>query len=569
MREISVWPDNPMGWGAKNLRYRFQWTFPIYLSPHDANTLYVAGNHIFRSRDEGNSWETISSDLTRNDPTKMEPSGGPLTKDNTSVEYYGTVFTLAESPQKQGLLWAGSDDGLVHLSQDNGQSWQNVTPDKLPAWALISIIEPSSFDPAVAYLAATRYKHDDFQPYLYKTSNYGKSWQKIISGIPNDDFTRVIREDPNRKGLLYAGTETGIYFSADAGMSWQSLQRNLPVTPIHDLVVHHNDLVVATHGRSFWILDNLSKLHQLLDQKELPAVYLFKPTVTVRASGRVFRGKEPTAGVSLPPGVIIDYYLKKKPEKPITLRVCDENDQLIRTFSSKAVKKGEKKIPAHQGMNQFVWDLFYPEARKVTGAVFWGPSTVRPIAAPGGYIVHLQVGEQFLKQPVTLTKDPNVEASMEGMKEQFHLLLQIRDKVSLVHDCINELRSIRQQLDWYQKQVKGKPAADRVNAAAKAIKDKLFAVEDELIQHRAKARQDLLNFPIKLNNKLTWLAMVVQRNEGTPTRQSRELFQEFSSKVDQQANKLRIVIDKDLPAFNQLILQLKVRAVVTRYLDKK
>jgi photosystem II stability/assembly factor-like uncharacterized protein len=367
LRDVTVWPEAYSGWGAKDFKYRFNWTSPTMLSAHDPNTLFTAANVVFRSTDEGASWEPISPDLSRNDPTTLQPSGGPITKDNTGAEVYGTVFALAESALQAGLLWAGSDDGLVHLSRNGGDAWENVTPPELPEWALISTIAASSHDPAVAYIAATRYKRDDFQPYLFKTGDFGQSWQKISSGIPEGDLTRVIRDDPGQRCLLYAGTETGVFISADDGGSWQRLGGNLPVVPIHDLVVAQGDLVVATHGRSFWILDDVSLLHQM-DGTTSGGVTerLFRPRDTVRfgrisgfghapVAGRNYTfaaGLIPAytqtkdadgekknvwldAGTNPPDGVIVHYTLREEPAEPITLAFLDAAGEEIRSFQSK------------------------------------------------------------------------------------------------------------------------------------------------------------------------------------------------------------------------------------------
>ncbi|RMF84965.1 MAG: glycosyl hydrolase, partial [Nitrospinota bacterium] len=389
VRIITVWPEIYGGWGAKDLKYRFQWTFPILISPHDPQVLYTAGNLVFRSTDEGTSWEAISPDLTRNDVSKMEPSGGPITKDTTGAEHYGTIFAFVESPHEAGVFWAGSDDGLIHLSRDGGQTWENVTPPDLPAWTLISMIEPSPHDPATVYVAATRYRLDDFRPYLYKTNDYGKTWTRITSGIPAHDFTRVIREDPARRGLLYAGTETGVYISFDDGASWQSLQRNLPVVPIYDLVVKDNDLIAATHGRSFWILDDLTPLHQLNEQVTRSPLHLFSPRPAYRfpppiGSGRpggpgknyrlasgvpatFYERKTPEgetvrdlldAGQNPPDGVIITYYLREEPEGEVTLTFRDAQGEIIKRFSSQADTQEdshgpqEPRVPARAGMNR-------------------------------------------------------------------------------------------------------------------------------------------------------------------------------------------------------------------------
>jgi photosystem II stability/assembly factor-like uncharacterized protein len=565
-RNISVWPDNPMGWGAKYLKYRFQWTFPILISPHNPNVLYVAGNHVFKSTNEGESWEVISPDLTRNDKSKMESSGGPITKDNTSVEYYGTIFALAESPVKQGVLWAGSDDGLIHLSLDNGKTWENVTPKELPEWTLISIIEPSHFDPAVAYIAATRYKLDDFKPYLYKTNDYGKHWKKIVKGIPEDEFTRVIREDPERKGLLYAGTEKGVYVSFDDGESWQSLQLNLPVVPIHDMVIHENDLVIATHGRSFWILDDINILRQITDKVLNSSIYLFKPKTTVRFRGRSRR--IPNAGQNPPMGVSVYYYFKEKPKEEVKLTFLDKNGKIICSFSSNSKEKDKPKIPVEKGTNCFIWDMRYPDAHKVEGAIFWAGSIKGPIAPPGNYFVQLIVDNKKYIQSFKIIKDPRVKTTQEEFDEQFSFLIKIRDKLSETHDAVNEIRNIRHQLEEIVKNTKGKSYAEKISEASKLINKKLLVIEDELIQYRAKVSQNLLNYPIKLNNKLASLASAVAWADAAPTEQSYEVFEELSRKVDEQLKKLKEIIEVDIKSFNNLIKELNVPALILKFMKE-
>jgi photosystem II stability/assembly factor-like uncharacterized protein len=412
LRDVTVWPEAYSGWGAKDFKFRFNWTAPTLLSPHDPQTLYTAANVVFRSSDEGASWEPISPDLSRNDPITLEPSGGPITKDNTGAEVYGTVFALAESPLQPGLLWAGSDDGLVHVSRDGGAAWQNVTPPELPEWALISTIEPSPHDPAVAYLAATRYKRDDFQPYLFKTEDFGQAWRKLTAGIPEDDFTRVVREDPARPGLLYAGTETGIYVSFDCGESWRRLGGNLPVVPIHDLVLAQGDLVVATHGRSFWILDDVSLLHQLADpagngarpaeSTASPLTQLFRPRDTIRYGRIPGFGHSPVpgknyafaggmipaynqtkdadgqtktawldAGANPPNGVAVHYQLADEPTEPVTLAFLDAAGQEIRSFKSKSPEADA----ATEGAEGAAAGLATAESAAPVGAIVGGEDT--------------------------------------------------------------------------------------------------------------------------------------------------------------------------------------------------
>ena len=619
-RDVSVWPEALTGWPARDAKYRFQWTFPIVLSPHDPNVLYATGNHVFRSTDEGSSWETISPDLTRHDESRLGPSGGPVTKDNVGTEYYGTIFAFAESPRQRGLLWAGSDDGLIHLSRDGGQSWENVTPAELPEWTLISIVEPSPHDPAVAYVAAHRYKLDDFAPYLFKTDDYGKHWTKITNGIPADDFTRAIREDPEQRGLLYAGTETGAYVSFDDGWHWQSLRLNLPAVPIHDLVVKDSDLAVATHGRGLWILDDLTPLRQLSASVRDAEVHLFAPRPTIRfwtdrgyptppTPGITYgstgawitpyrRSEKPTgetveryldAGQNPRDGVYVTYILKEKPEGEVKLTFLDAAGREIKSFSSEEPKepapagaeppaapaeqkpaperkdkyaKKEPRVPKEAGANRFVWDMRYPDPHKVSGYVASEDVLSGPLAPPGAYQVRLSVGERTATAPVEIHKDPRVPATQEDLDAQFALLIQVRDKVSATHDAINTIRNVRKQIEEWEQRTEGQPQRDAVASAGKSLKEKLVAVEGELTQVKAKNRQDTLDYPIKLNAKLAALSGVVGSADATPTRQAREVFADLSARVDAQLGRLRQILDTDLAAFNTLVRDASVPAIV-------
>jgi len=609
-RNISVWPEPATGWAAKDQKYRFQWTYPILLSPHDPNTLYVAGNHVFRSTNEGSSWEIISPDLTRNDVTKMEPSGGPITKDNVGTEYYGTIFAFAESPLIRGLFWAGSDDGLIHVSRDAGKTWEDVTPLDLPKWALISIIEPSPHDPATAYVAATCYKLDDFQPYLFVTHDYGRSWTKIVTGIPENDFTRVIREDPERRGLLYAGTETGLYVSFDDGAHWQPLRLNLPVVPIHDLVIKGSDLVVATHGRSFWILDDITPLRQMRDEILHAAAHLFKPRPTIRfmtnrsfpakaGGGKSYRMTGPTgvtfrqvekptgekvdvyldAGQNPPEGVIVYYFLGREPEGEVKLTFLDAQGNEIKSFSSEAQeaeqsgsdagastrKDDERKEPRlskEARLNRFVWNMRYPDARKVDGYMTPAGPLSGPVAAPGTYQVRLTVGGETSTEWFEIQRDPRMPATDEDLRAQFDLLLKIRDKVSETHDAINLLRSVRQQVEEWERRARGQESSDAIAEAGKSLKEKLAPIEEELIQLKAKNRGDTLNHPIKLNTKLAGLTSVVASADAAPTQQSYAVFEDLSARVDAQVQRLHEIIDTDVAAFNALIRDSRLPAII-------
>ena len=589
-RDIKVWPEAAMGWGAKDVKYRFQWTFPIVLSPHDPNVLYVTGNHVFRTTNEGSSWDVVSPDLTRNDTSKMEAPGGPVTKEFTNVEYYGTVFTFAESPVLKGVLWAGSDDGLIHVSRDNGETWQNVTPPDLPEWALISIVEPSPHDAARAYFAATRYKSDDFTPYLYRTQDYGETWQRIIGGLPDSDFTRVIREDPSKPGLLYAGTETGVYVSFDDGENWQSLQQNLPAAPIHDFVIKENDLVVATHGRSFWVLDDLTPLHEITDELAKAEAHLFQPRTAYRfpvrrgglggSEGRnydrgdgaiIFSWDQTTspegqpirrfldAGANPPDGVTVSYYLGQEPEGEVLLTFEDQRGEVIKSFSSalSSANEDDLRVSARQGLNRFIWDMRYPDAVKHSSSVGAEGyfSTLRgPMAPPGVYTVALSVAGKRWTQSFEIRKNPLITASQDDIEAEFQLLLEIRDKLSESQEAVRRLQSIRDQLEGWVRRTEGTQAYETVEQAAQGIKEKLGAIEEELA--RTAPGQ-----PMKLGDKLAGLSVIVASADERPTQQSYEVFRDVGARVDLQARNLRQIEEYDLRRFVEVLNELGVPSV--------
>ena len=584
VRSITVWPEVINGLGAKAAKYRFQWTYPILISPHDPNVLFTAGNHLFRSTDEGTNWEALSPDLTRNDITKMEPSGGPLTIDDTGAEFYGTIFAFAESPLKAGVFWTGSDDGLVHVSQDGGGTWTNITPSELPEWALISMIEPSPHDPGTAYLVATRYKWGDQNPFMYRTTDFGETWQDITEGIPEGAFTRVVREDPSRSGLLYAGTESGVYVSFNGGDSWQALQSNLPIVPVHDLAVKENDLVAATHGRSFWILDDLTPIHQLMDGLVSAENHLFKPRPAYRyltstgaerpggpgknytlASGVIvtFYEKKDAgkvfldAGKNPPAGLVVNYYLSEKPEGDLSLTFLDSSNQEIRSFSSNA-GEDKPKVATEAGSNRFVWDMRYPEAHKVKGDSTTEKGLSGPVAAPGTYKVRLAVNGDVFTQEFEIRKDPRVSATQEDLDAQFALLIRIRDKLSQTQDAINSIRNVKGQLEgWKQRPGTSETVLD----AAASLEGKLGDIEEELIQPRSSAPLDRVNYPTRLNLKIASLTSVVASADAVPTQQSYQVFQDISARIDSQLERLNEVNSTDLATFNNLVQDLGLAAV--------
>jgi len=577
LRNVTVWPDNPMGAGAEAMKYRFQWNYPIMFSPNDPNTMYCAGDHVFKTTNGGASWETISGDLTRNDKSKQGPSGGPITKDNTSIEYYDVIFTMTESPLKKGLLWVGTDDGLVHVTQDGGKHWENVTPKGMPEWIQVNSIEASPFDPATAYFAATMYQFDDFRPFLYKTTDYGKTWTPINSGIPANAFTRAIREDPNHRNLLMAGTETGMYVSFNGGAAWTSFQLNLPVVPITDLAFHkrENELVVATQGRSFWIFDDLPLLYQLAGANLKEDFKLFQPKDTYRTLRGGFRlppggaqGQNPVAGAA------IYYSFKDKPKDEVTLEILDNSGKLIRKFSSKTAASkeaaaggdegddgprpaGPARVAAEEGLNRFVWDLHYPDATTFPGLIMWAGNVRGPAIVPGAYKVRLTANGKSEMQPFEVKKDPRLTTTPDDYARQLEVALQIHNKLSQTNEAVVQIRDIRKQLDEYAGRAKDTKVVD---AAKKLAKD-LTAVEETLYQTKNRASQDPLNFPIKLNNKLAALAGTVESSDDAPTVQSTQVYEDLASQVNAQLETLKKLVGTDLVAFNKLAHDQNVPAV--------
>jgi len=526
----------------------------------------------FKTTNEGQSWEIISPDLTTNDKEKQKSSGGPITKDNTSVEYYCTIFALAESYHDPHILWVGTDDGLVHITKDGGKKWENITPKEMPKWSLISSIEPSRFDPAAAYLAVDRHELDDFKPYIYKTDNFGQSWKLIVNGLPQNTFVRVVREDPKRKGLLYCGTETGVFVSFDDGSNWQSLQLNLPVVPIHDMAVKDDDLVVATHGRSFWILDDLTPLHQINEKVANSRFYLFKPrdAYRMRGGGDFPMSPLPNVGQNPPAGSVIFYYFRENPETEVTLEFLDSAGKIIKKFTSQAAEDSEfeglspARLPAEAGMNRFIWDMRYPDAERVPGAIIWSGTLRGPVAPPGKYQVRLRVGEETMTQTWEWKKAPRLSTSQEELEEQFAFLIKIRDKISEVNRAINEIRSLKNQIEALSKQVKDNPRSKEITEAGRILVEKLKAVEDVLIQSKSKSNQDPLNYPIMLDNKLAALAAVVASADSRPTDGSYQVFKELSEKADAELAKLRSLIEADLSALNKMVQEAGIPAIIVK-----
>jgi photosystem II stability/assembly factor-like uncharacterized protein len=507
-RNVTVWPDYNGGRTAAQMKYRFQWTYPIIVSPHDAATVYAGAQVVFRSTDGGQSWQAISPDLTRNDTAKQ--NGGRL------EEYYSTIFTIAESPREKGVIWTGSDDGLVHVTRNGGRDWQNVTPAGLEAYSRINIVEASPHEAAAAYLAVNRYQLDDFRPYIYKTVDYGRSWQTIVAGIPERSFVRTVREDPTQRGLLYAGTETGVFFSLDGGLHWQSLQLNLPIVPITDLTVKDGDLIASTQGRAFWILDDVTPLHEIGDAVATATAHLFAPRDAIRARRAGF-GRAPAGiGQNSPAGAVVTYWLGRPQD--VTLEFVDSNGVVAKTAKS----SDRNGPPASAGLHRFAWDMRYPDAHGIESGTFLAGGNLRgPLALPGSYQVRLKAGGQTLIQPLRIVADPRSHATLADLREQFDLLAKIRDKVSAIHDAVNDLVKLRKALA-----ARKDPATAKLDAA-------LEAVQQLLIDLRFAGYDDqMLVFDLKLNNRMAALQGYVAQGDYAPTEQQYGVFRELSSVID-------------------------------------
>ena len=558
IRAVNVWPDNPMGYGAEGMKYRFQWNFPIMFSKHDPNKLYTFSNHVHMSTNEGQSWELLSGDLTRNDPDKLVSSGGPITQDNTSVEYYCTIFAANESPLKEGLLWVGSDDGLIHVTKDGGQTWENVTPPNMPEWNMINSIEPSAFDEGTCYVAATRYKLGDFAPYLYKTTDYGKSWTKITSGIEDEHFTRVVREDPKRKGLLYAGTETGMYISFNDGVHWEKFQLNLPIVPITDLTIKDDNLIVATQGRSVWVIDDLTVLHQLDNAKKSADAILYKPRDSYRTKGRAASRPSKTEGKNLANGVITHFYLKDVSEKDsIAMTYTKMNGDTLATYSNYAKDK-DKKLEAKKGGNTYVWNTRGKGAERLKGMILWWANLSGPKAVPGTYKVSLNVNGNDQTEEFTILPDPRAEVSVADMQKQYDFITEVNETVDRAHQSIKKIRAVNGKLDEFIKKYTDDDTTKALVEKAKKMKEKFGSIEKELYQTKNRSGQDPLNFPIKLTNKLAHLNSLVSIDDFPPTDQDIAVKNEMSGKINAQLSAFDNLVDKEVSAFNKEFNQLKL-----------
>ncbi|MGB2085640.1 MAG: WD40/YVTN/BNR-like repeat-containing protein [Flavobacteriaceae bacterium] len=547
VRGINVWPDNPMGYGAEGMKYRFQWNFPIIFSQHNPKKLYTFSNQVHVSENEGQSWDIISPDLTRNDPKRLKSSGGPITQDNTGVEYYCTIFAANESPLEEGLLWVGSDDGLIHLTRDGGKNWTNITPKGLPEWMMINSIEPSPFDAGTCYVAGTRYKLGDFTPYLYKTSDYGATWTRINKGIPSEHFTRVLRADPKKEGLLYAGTETGMYISFNDGKSWSAFQQNLPIVPITDLALKDNSLIVATQGRSLWMIDDLTVLHQLKNRTDVAVLYQPKASYRLSGSG----GKSSlTAGTNLPNGAIIHYFIPSfdKEKDSVSLSFHSKDGEEIKRFSSKDEKN---RLSPEKGGNTFVWDMRYPGAERLNGMILWSASLTGAKAVPGEYTVKLTYNGKELSQSFDILPNPVGETSTAQMQQQFDFVNGVNQTIDKAHKAIKKIRAVNEKLSAFQTNFKNNEESAALRSTAQSLSTALSEVEKALYQTQNRSNQDPLNFPIRLTNKLGHINNLIMMNDFPPTAQDMVVGEQLTQAIEEQLSLFNKLMEKDVNAFNQ------------------
>lgn len=553
-RYINVWPLNPAGSGVEVMKYRFNWNFPIMFSKHEPEKLYAFSNHVHVSTNEGQTWETISPDLTRNDPATLKSSGGPITQDNTGVEFYANIFTIMESPHEKGVLWTGSDDGLLNLTKDGGKNWINVTPPDAPKWIMWNSIDPHPSNPGGAYIAGTMYKSGDFTPYLYKTTDYGQTWTKITNGIEAKDFTRVVRADPKKEGLLYAGTEYGMYISFDDGASWKPFQLNLPIVSITDLKFKDNNLIVATQGRSFWIIDDLTPLHQLSETVAKSDFYLYKPKDSYRMRTANGRGNMKLEGKNHPDGVMMYFYVKDKPDSTFTatLEVTEPNGKVIKKYDYKA-KDPKEKLAINEGMNLFLWDMHYPDAVSFPGLILYSSNTKGPLAVPGNYKAKLTVNGESVEQDFKILIDPRIKSTQDDLQAQFDFLIEVRDKLSEAHQAVIDIRKIKKDIDYLKEKLGDDAAYQEIISKAEELKKDLTVIENNIHETRNQAYQDPLNFGIKLNNRLAFLATHESAGDFRPSDQGVAYKKEVSDQIDKELSDYKSTVDEGIGELNKMI----------------
>jgi photosystem II stability/assembly factor-like uncharacterized protein len=566
-RDVAAYPATNLAIDPKDQKYRFNWNAPIITSPHDPKVIYHGGNVLLRSSDRGNTWTEMSPDLTRNEKSKQGPGGAPITNEGAGGEVYGTIFTVAESPKQAGVLWVGSDDGLVHMTQDGGKTWQNVTPKDLPE-SQINAVEASPHDPGTAYIAVTRYKFNDYTPHFFRTRDFGKSWQRIVTGIGEESWARVIREDPVRKGLLYAGTELGAYVSFDDGDHWQPLQQNLPVVPVNDLKVQGNDLVAATQGRAFWIMDDVSLLRQLTPDLPGKTIAMVETGPAYRLPGGGFSLPIPRIGQTPPSGAQLLFYLKNAPDSATTgaLEIVDGAGAVIRTWKTRPGKPGAMglkadSLPLQQGINRVRWNLQYAGPQGIPGVVSFGGGPGGRMVVPGTYQARLTVGSETATVPVRVVSDPRLSHTAAEYTAQEEVTKALQGMIADLYARVRSIRSARDQVNDLIKRTEARPEGAEIKAAGEALVKRLTEM-DELLVSKATNGQDIINFPTRFDSQLTGLMGAIDGTEPPLTGGQRQRFADLQAEWARHKATVDQVLGADLDAFNLLVGEKNVPAVV-------
>ena len=571
-RDIMAWPQMPAAVPPRDQKYRFNWSAPILVSKFNPSVIYHGGNVLLRSDNRGKTWREISPDLTRNDKSKQGPGGAPITNEGAGGETYGVIDDIAESPHDAGTIWVGTDDGLVQLTRDAGKTWSNVTPPDVGE-AMVNAIEVSPHAPATAYVTLSKYKFNDFAPLVFKTTDFGKTWSRIVEGIAPEAWARVVREDPVRRDLLYLGTETGFYLSFNGGQRWTKLQLNLPVTPITDLKVHGNDLVASTAGRSFWILDDLSVLQQWTDATATTEVRLFKPRPAYRTQAFAggFGGGNPRGGRNAPNGAVIDFWLAKVPEGDVNVDVLDKAGAVIRRFSTRkpdpaapvSLEAPASTLTVKAGLNRLVWNVRHDQAVPVPGLYVFGTLQGRQVL-PGDYQLRLSAGGRTLTEPLTVKMDPRVTTPLAELQAQDDLVVRVDERLNEIHRTVIRLRDARGQIEDLMKRTKGTPGGDAIEKSGKALVDKLNAIEDTLVQKRVVDGQTVINFPMRLNQFFIYLRNAIDDSDLGSTDGQRDRLGDLSEQWQQQQRAVTAALGEDLAAFNRLVRERNVPAVVVK-----
>ena len=558
-RVINVWPDNPMGAGAEAMKFRFQWNHPIFFSPHNPKKIYTAGNHLFATENEGASWTNLSPDLTTNDVSKQKSSGGPITQDNTSVEYYCTIFTAAESPLEKDLLWTGSDDGLIHVSKDGGANWKNVTPKDAPKWMMWNRVEIDPTRKGTAYFAGTRYKLDDFAPYIYKTNDYGETWEKITNGINPMHFTRAIVASPNKAGVLFAGTEYGLYVSINDGKTWEPFQLNLPITPVTDLLIRNNNLIVATQGRSVYVLDDISFVENFqaaAATKVFPIANTYRVPPQIGGRRRRAASSVPAnVGINPTKGVIIKYWLANSNDSTqVDIAIMDDQKKVIKTYTSKDKSGPETEA----GFQQFAWNMYHKELEQPEATlILWNGSTSPVLAAPGKYTAKVTINKEVVEMPFEILADPNFKVSNEDLKAQEQFLLQVAGSFEEIMKTLKGVKEIRAQIGILQKKTKD----SSFQKLSKEVLTSLTAVEEALHQTKAKSGQDVLNFPIRLDDKMAGIFESAAAGYVAPTKQVKETYIDLKAQTEIQLKKFETIKQEGVKALNDSVHKLAIPVI--------